>query len=295
MSNAIALDFLEARPVVTREPSLVCLHLVGCGGTGSWLAPTLARIARTLVDRGAEVELVFQDHDTVEEVNVPRQNFCYAEIGANKADVLAARYAAAWGLEIAARGVPFTALSDRTATDWLTILVGAVDNAAARRELHASLGRQSWDKAPAIWWLDCGNWRESGQVLLGSARDKKELGDPFALGGACTALPSPALQCPELVEARPEETAETRLSCAELAARDEQSLVVNQVVAALAGDFLLRLLVSHDLKRFATYFDLPSGSSRSVYCTPNAVAAVEMPVEKRQPRRRAGTAGRAAR
>ena len=65
---------------------------------------------------------------------------------------------------------------------------------------------------------------------------------------ACTALPSPALQCPELLDARPEETAPARVSCAELMARDEQSLVVNQAVAVIAGDSLLRLLVSRDLK-----------------------------------------------
>lgn len=289
MSGAIDLSFLSAKPVVTLEPARVHLHLVGCGGTGSWLAPTVARVAHTLVERGAEVRVTFQDHDTVEDVNVPRQNFCFAEIGSNKAETLAARYAAAWGIEIAARSVPFTALDPKRRTDWLRVVMGCVDNAAARVEIQKSLGRAGYDGAPALWWLDCGNWKESGQVLLGCTADRKQLDGAFALGGACTALPSPALQSPELLVARPEEADETRLSCAELAARNEQSLAVNQMVAAIAGDYLLRLLVSRDLKKFATYFDQPSGSSRSSYTTPEAVAAAVGPEAPRRRRARAGS------
>jgi hypothetical protein len=46
---------------------------------------------------------------------------------------------------------------------------------------------------------------------------------------------------------------------------------VNQRVAAEAADYLLRLTPSHNLKRFATYFDLSAGSCRSTYVTPDNV------------------------
>jgi hypothetical protein len=54
---------------------------------------------------------------------------------------------------------------------------------------------------------------------------------------------------------------------------DNQSLAVNQMVASVATDYLLRL-TSGGLKRFATYFDLESGSMRSRYITPEEIAGV---------------------
>jgi tRNA A37 threonylcarbamoyladenosine dehydratase len=74
--------------------------VVGLGGTGSWLAPHAARVAKTLLDRGKKVRLFFIDHDIVEAANVERQNFCQAEVGYHKARVLALRYGLAWGLDI---------------------------------------------------------------------------------------------------------------------------------------------------------------------------------------------------
>jgi len=53
-----------------------------------------------------------------------------------------------------------------------------------------------------------------------------------------------------------------------------QSLTINQRVAAEAADYLLRMLVTADLNRFASYFDLTAGSGRSVYITPENVAKI---------------------
>ncbi|MFE1745597.1 hypothetical protein [Coleofasciculus sp. H7-2] len=54
------------------------------------------------------------------------------------------------------------------------------------------------------------------------------------------------------------------LSCAEMAVLNVQSDRVNVRVAAEAAD---------NLKRFATYFDLESGTARSVYITQQSVWA----------------------
>ena len=114
---ALDLSFLEARPVVTRTWRSLSITLVGCGGTGSWLAPAIARIARVLLDAGEpdrRVSVTFVDPDTVEQKNLARQNFCAAELGANKARALALRYGAAWGLDI--KAVPRQYLGDGTGT-----------------------------------------------------------------------------------------------------------------------------------------------------------------------------------
>ena len=77
--------------------------LAGCGGTGSFLALHLARLAYHARERhGLDVRLAFVDPDVVEEKNVGRQNFCPAEVGQPKAQRLMARYNRAFGLSIRA-------------------------------------------------------------------------------------------------------------------------------------------------------------------------------------------------
>src|SRR5699024_9343557 len=136
-----ASPYLDARPVLTRVWNRLDLLLVGCGGTGSWLAPHLARLARELQLRGKAVHLLFVDPDTVEPQNVGRQHFCPAEVGRSKAATLAARYGAAYGLTVGVHGGPFvpTLLPDLARENHLQVLVGAVDNPAARQALTAAL------------------------------------------------------------------------------------------------------------------------------------------------------------
>ncbi|MGB4988096.1 MAG: hypothetical protein WBO10_02590, partial [Pyrinomonadaceae bacterium] len=63
-------------------------------------------------------------------------------------------------------------------------------------------------------------------------------------------------------------------SCPERVRLGEQGLNVNQRVAVEMADMLSSMLLTRTLKRFAVYFDLESGSTRSAYCTPVAVSDV---------------------
>jgi len=271
--KAQVLDLSYARAATLMLPvyDRLRLILVGCGGTGSWLAPSVARIARLQRDQGRQVEVVFYDHDTVEAKNIPRQHFCDAELGRNKAVTLAARYSGAWGVEISAVPKRFTSKLADIERNCLTIIIGCVDNAAARVEIAKRLG---WAGSDPVWWLDCGNDESSGQVIVGSVAHLQSMAGVFTPScKICKALPSPAFVAPDLLEPRPEELLASKLSCAEIQMANAQSLAVNQMVAAVATDYLLRL-VSGGLKRFATHFDLSSGSMRSKYITADEVARV---------------------
>lgn len=272
--SAFDLSYYHAVPLVLRQHDQLILCLTGCGGSGSWLAPHVARLSRVLRDGGRATQVLFVDPDAVEERNIARQHFCYAEVGQPKAAALAARYNAALGLDIQAMVARFEPMMLEQASHWnaLTILIGCVDNAAARQSL-AQILHNNRGIAPGVWWLDCGNARENGQVLLGSALTAIDLREAFPVPTLCATLPAPSLQAPRLLEPQPDEVGMQTLSCAELTARDAQSLAVNQTVAAFATDYLVRVLLSHDLRRFATYFDLASGSARSLYITPEEVAA----------------------
>ncbi|MBQ7152545.1 MAG: ThiF family adenylyltransferase, partial [Clostridia bacterium] len=70
--------------------------MLGAGGTGGHIAPHLYRLLYAL-DR--PVRFIICDGDIVEEKNLVRQNFIPADLGENKARVLAERYSAVFGME----------------------------------------------------------------------------------------------------------------------------------------------------------------------------------------------------
>jgi PRTRC genetic system ThiF family protein len=268
------LDFLEAANLRLIERDSISLVLVGCGGSGSWLAPTVVRTARLLIEKfGKTVRVVFIDPDTVEPKNCYRQNFAEFEVGRNKAECLALRYGLAWGVDVLALPQAFdadldTLLNDERQTYYgLSVVIGCVDNAKARSEIHRYLTEKA-GYGSARWWLDCGNDKHSGQVLVGGFNNKLDT-TVFPLPDYCVRLPLPSEQHPELLipgTAEPEPDA--ALSCADLALRGAQGLAVNQMVAAIAGDYLLRMLVYRgSLSHFQTYFDQTSGSMRSTPIT----------------------------
>jgi hypothetical protein len=155
----------------------------------------------------------------------------------------------------------------------LTVILGCTDNAAARRSIFNVLEANRRYEAPRFWTLDCGNFSESGQVLLGSAHTVEAMQPAFTFARQCIALPSPALQAPDLLVPRPEERENTSLSCAELALANAQSLMINCALACEAADYVLRMLITGTLKRYATYIDLPSGRKTSSYITRESLAS----------------------
>lgn len=270
---SIDLSYVRAATVLARKPERgwTTIALVGCGGTGSYMAQHIGRLLVALGDAGVRARAVFIDHDAVEPKNVGRQLFSMAEVGQPKALTLAVRYGSAWGLNVAARSMRFKASALEREEDELVVLVGCVDNAAARQEMAGAL-EVNEGGATGVWWLDCGNSADSGQVLLGSAVRREQMASAF-VGSVCGALPAPSVQRPELLVPTKDERAARRMSCAELAAANLQSLNVNATVAATASNMLTQLLLTRDLKFFASELNLKSGVMRSTYATSEAVEA----------------------
>lgn len=282
-NDILNLDYLSARKLILPAGDSLSIVLAGCGGTGSWLAPAVVRIARLLVEKlNKDVQVSFVDPDVVEARNVYRQNFCAAEIGRSKADSLAFRYGLAWGVHVSAFAKTLHNVNDSdlySGPNNLCIVIGCVDRLSARKEILHFVRYRS-----QAWWLDCGNFQSAGQVLLGFNQRRPK--DPFQLPGFCSWLPLPSAQHLELVSDEPSpghagafyasefvDSENSHLSCADLAMFDSQGMSINQAVAAIAADYLVRLLVTKDLNRFATYIDLASGSARSRYITPDNLEA----------------------
>jgi PRTRC genetic system ThiF family protein len=261
-------EYANSTPLLLKDYSHLHLWLVGCGGTGSYVAESLARLAYVFKQVGKNVNITFVDPDIVEGTNLGRQRFCQSELGLNKATTLALRYNLTWGLEISAIPDYFDPKLVKSYWNDLVIIIGCVDNSVARRSLGKTLENNRHAEIPRIWYLDAGNNFDSGQILLGSHNSLEELTthlDKFKKIGIMGALPSPVLQCPNLIELRPEELGNTHLSCAELANLNAQSLTINQTIASIVTDYLFRLTLTKDLRKFATFLNLKSGSMRSEF------------------------------
>ena len=209
---------------------------LGAGGTGGHIAPHLYRLLYSL-DRPARY--IICDGDVVEAKNLVRQNFAPADLGENKARVLAERYASVFGME--AEYVPSfiedmdTLMELITPKDWelephsykktpeMVVLLGAVDNNKSRQLCHKAF-YQSRD----LIYIDSGNGEFSGQVICGVRRNGRTVFKP--VGGVM----------PELLKDTDKFPSE--LSCAEAAQSDPQSMAANITAATAVVDMVYNIL-----------------------------------------------------
>ncbi len=281
--NGIDLSFAQAAVVMPREYSKLRFIVVGAGGTGSFAIPAIARLIFELrQQQNKPVEILIVDPDAVESGNIPRSNFCAAEVGRFKAQTLAERITMAWGLEARFSCEKFDSEKHlkESASDYrsLTVIVGCVDNYLARQEIHNAIdGFRGYSSsyAPNLWWIDGGNGKSSGQVLFGSDTKPRKPGQHFTGTSICKSLPAPSLLHPDLLQAEKTSvsTPSEGLSCPDRVRLGEQSLNINQRVAVEMTEMLTEMFLTRSLKRFATYFDLETGTSKSFYCTPDQIAS----------------------
>jgi hypothetical protein len=211
------------------------------------------------------------DPKLVSELNPGRQLFCDAEVGKPKAAVLAERYGFAWGLNTSYHVGEFNEKLRMPGAD-ITFIIGCVDGAPGRRAMHESLSSNEAGGPPRIWWLDCANAHDTGQVALGCMADASEMRGAFPNKEVCVRLPSPAIQYTELLRERPEELQGTDMSCEEMLIANHQSLNVNARIAVEASNMLTRLLVTYDLNFFACQINTAGCTSLPTYATPEEVA-----------------------
>lgn len=203
--------------------------VAGVGGTGGYVVRDLSRFLYSINKRAGleyDIKMVCVDPDIVEEKNLLRQNFLPQDLGQNKAQVLASRHAKAFGIEIAS--VPQKL--DRTLLQTLTsqysnmvpIIVGCVDNNLARREIHSFVANNS----RTILWIDSGNEKTSGQVILGSSKGWPTVVDMFK----------------EILDDTKDTV--TEVSCAERLMQGEQNIFVNLTAANHVLNFLRTIILN---------------------------------------------------
>ncbi len=235
------MKFSSTRPIK--------IVMLGAGGTGGHIAPHLYRLLYAL-DR--QVRFVICDGDIVEEKNLVRQNFISADIGENKAKVLASRYSSVFGMETeyvpsfiedveALKNLVSPTVwhsgygADRVVTTELVVLIGAVDNNKSRRLCH-----EVFHQMKELIYIDSGNGEYTGQVVCGIRRGNRTFYKPV---GAIY---------PDVLENT--DKFPTELSCAEASISAPQAMTANITAATIVVNMVYNILATGNLTtRMATF------------------------------------------
>ena len=264
-----------------QDPEAVIV-LVGCGGTGGFLAEAVCRL---LLGRQAQLYLI--DPDRVEPHNCLRQAFSDGDVGQFKAEVLARRLSRRYHRSIGYDVRPYDCRTHggiwQATRANLPLLIGCVDNAAARAAIARSLfdgrdggapGYGSPPSRPAPWWLDLGNGEQEGQAFLGNAAHPRRLRGAFQLAaGTVSVLPAPSMQAPELLVAPPAPQQQAATDCAEAVDTGVQSPVINQAMAMLGAVFVQQLL-SGTCSWLQAAINLTDGVLHTLPADPRLVARI---------------------
>ena len=224
----------------------VSVVLVGCGGTGSQILTGLARLHYALYQlRHPGLHVSVFDGDNVSEANIARQNFSPLDVGRNKAVVSVTKINQFMGLSWKACPFAFDgSRSDDTVRP--SILISAVDSARAR----TVIGRAARLNPHCLYWLDTGNTKDAGQVILGSLKDI-----PQPPGrDAVAVLPT----VDELYDLTKVKEKVQGPSCSLAEALEHQDLLVNTIVASWAVQLLWTGFRQGHLENHGCFIDLKS-------------------------------------
>jgi len=236
----------------------VKIIMLGAGGTGGHIAPHLYRLLHTL-DR--PVKVVIADGDIIEDKNLVRQNFIAADLGRNKARVLAERYATAFGLEVSY--IPEFIEDEETLAELvkpdcyrtgsyphqqvegLSILIGCVDNNKSRQLCH-----KVFKNANNLIYIDSGNGEHTGQVICGIRRSGRTYYKPIG-----DLYPDVLMDTDKFP---------TQLSCAEASVSAPQSIVANIMAATAVISYVYNILVLGSIETRSVAF-----STKTMNLKPN--------------------------
>lgn len=249
--------------------------VLGCGGTGAYVIAHLSRLLSVLQTSDASknwasrINFIIADGDVVEEKNLIRQHFIHSDIGRNKAEVLAERYSAAFGIQIGVApkdiesGKELMSLLRSSTTQ---LVIGCVDNNATRRMLSDWFNRP--DNYVEKFWIDSGNEEKNGQVVCGFS--------PKYYGGygsnrinvfstyrdrmvGLFSTPCATDIYPSLLENS--DKFNSQISCAENAVSAPQNMQTNVTAATLVVNYINKILAFEPISSHCVEFSIDNAFS----------------------------------
>ena len=244
--------------------------MVGCGGTGGFVAEGLCRLFQ-----GREATIVLVDHDRVEPHNLLRQNFYTEDVGRFKSQALADRLARAFQRPVGYSVYPFRegglpAPTD-TATPACPLTGTPCSSAAPTTPPHA--GRwPSPCRATRAGGSSTQATTPTGDRCLSATSPTATFGDEQAfVDQTCHLLPAPTVQRPDLLTAV--STTPPDVDCAAALDLTDQDPTINQLMASLVLQ-VVRRMTAGTCPFMGLYLDMEQGTVTPTYATPEAVERV---------------------
>jgi len=220
------------------------VNLVGAGGTGGQVLTALARMNHALISLnhpGFMVRLF--DNDMVDSANLGRQLFTTAELGQFKAVALINRinrfFGTNWKAVTCFYGKDLLADDPDLVQAGLTI--SCVDTVKARIEIAEMLKtlhkERTYLRNKAIYYMDFGNSRYTGQVILSTVGKVSQ--PAIKQYRTVEVLPMITDEFKELLEQS--ETGDNTPSCSLAEALAKQDLFINSALANLGASLLWQL------------------------------------------------------
>ena len=210
----------------------ITVALIGAGGTGSQVLTCLGRMDATLKALGHPgLYVVVYDPDIVTASNQGRQLFSENDIGLNKASCLVTRINRFFGTD-------WEVVSEAYSGQTANIIITCTDNIASRLFVQEVFYKkqetfnQPYDKF--LYWLDFGNTRTVGQVILGSLDISQPVSEKYE-----TASRLPFVT--ELFDYTQLEEKDSGPSCSLAEALQKQDLFINSTLAQLGCGLLWKL------------------------------------------------------
>lgn len=242
MNNPTTVHFTDRYLLNPEHP--VSVSLIGAGGTGSQLLTCLARMHQAMLalDYPGLMVTVY-DPDTVSASNLGRQLFAEAELGMNKGVALISRINRFFGTSWKAIPQKF----EQHTLDYLpneaqtNLYLSCVDTAAARFDIAAILkryaGKRMYVSDRPLYWMDLGNSRTTGQVLLSTIGKLAQPDSQQYLPEGN--LPFLTDMFADLLHAA--DTGDDTPSCSLAEALTKQDLFVNSSLASMGASLLWQL------------------------------------------------------
>lgn len=206
--------------------------------------PQLTRLIYTYPDPLHKPKLILVDGDKIEPKNTLRQNFANSDIGKNKAQVLAERYAGGFGMpvryltEFIDKATLKNLIVPTVGRIPLTLIIDCLDNKRTRKIISEVVSLYS----ATLDWLSLGNDKDTGQLVFTSE-------SVFGSKARSIVTLFPEDYTAEALAA--EEAEANAQNCAVVTISQPQTIAINHMGAMVAVNYLYQMFfdkeVTHDV------------------------------------------------
>lgn len=244
--------------------------VVGAGGTGSHVLTGLVDLHLSMLALGhpGGVEVICYDDDLVSEANIGRQKFAPSDVGLPKAVVLINRANMLFGTDWKAVVKRIDKHSNMKDCD---LVIGCVDNRQARADILKLFS--------SCYWLDFGNRKDDGQVVLGQIPSRHDNATVMHNGLTVSRLPHVGDLFPEIMNADLE-SPDDGPSCSLAEALEKQSLFINKSVADYGLNLLSMLFRHGEIAFHGGFINLKSGRTSPLAVCPDVWKRLGFKVKK---------------